>query len=596
VVGVLGKSQKGPLYRFRSTSHCIHYDSWYIAVGHLSRRARCIVSCLLSPVSCLLSPVSCLLILSACAEVPDSGTPIVLDYPMLPTPATTLALALDTKPNVLVGQRQVIGSVTWEYVGQFGSEQVPPLPAYANPYEVQEEPPDAGFPARVLGSRMFSADGSVWRAVAIDEALAYTQANDYLGFERFSSNGEVTPLPPQVWDAFEVDLGEDPSTFVTGDEVYPPDPTDGMAYPESDHFDSIYCDYTSYWAGLGAGWWAPDGYGVLHPNDVMTKYLLTTRPYGNESETPYIGDTTFSTSENGPVVRISMGITKPNLSGASVSLPNYTVTNSDGVLLQGPGVCSGVLIGTDAVLTAAHCLHPRDGLGSAYLSFNPSFFSVCTEGGRDRSRGEQCVKVRNIFMPSTYTGNFTSDWMLLRLEKPIDLAGARPMALSLVDPVYLQTSGIDASLQGYPMVPHATTANGMCAVPNGVSAAATVGFWDWSSNRDPYANFIRNDYKYTSPSGYPPAGAFRWVGMPMNVVNKGSRRFKSTGPVKYVFDKSVMLDATHGGGYSGSPYYYNGRYVFGVHSIHYAAGWNVSTAGPRTSYWIVDMLTGLGGI
>lgn len=259
-------------------------------------------------------------------------------------------------------------------------------------------------------------------------------------------------------------------------------------------------------------------------------------------------------------------------------------------------MCSGVLIGSDAVLTAAHCLYPNGGLKSPDLRFNPSFFSVCTEGGQDRGGAEQCVKVRNIFVPGTYTGYFTSDWMLLRLEQPIALTGARPMALSLVNPVYLQTNSINPSMQGYPVVPHAPTAAGMCNTPNGVSNATTVNFWDWSGDIDDTSAFIRNDYKFLSPDGTVPPETYRWVGMPFNAIMPGSRRFRSTGPVKYVYEKSVLLDVTHGPGYSGSPYYYNGRYVFGVHSVHYVAGWNVSSAGPRTSYWIVDMLTGLYGI
>lgn len=251
--------------------------------------------------------------------MPDTATAIaVADTRLIPPEPPNLSQAPAPQLDLTVGQRHVIGAVTWEYVGQFGSEQVPPLPSYGNPYEVVEEPPDAGFPTRALGSRRYNADGSVWRAIAIDASLAYEQANDYLGFERFFPTGQVNPIPPQVWDALEIDSGKDPSTFVTGDEVYPPAPTDGMAYPESDHFNTIHCDYSNYYGGLGGGAWASDGYSLLHPNDVKPKHLLTTLVDGGESETPYNGDAGFNTLESGPVVRISQGVTRPNCAGRSV--------------------------------------------------------------------------------------------------------------------------------------------------------------------------------------------------------------------------------------------------------------------------------------
>jgi hypothetical protein len=203
------------------------------------------------------------------------------------------------------------------------------------------------------------------------------------------------------------------------------------------------------------------------------------------------------------------------------------------------GGCSGVLVRSDVVLTAAHCVVDATGAVAA----PNSSFDVCTRGNW-AGASPDCSYGYDIYVNPSVTDNSPSakdDWALIRLWLPIGSTNSQ-MYFSTANSSTINSA--DLLLGGYP---------GM-----------------WRSDSSCTANWTTANSDDSS-------------------VMSGSREHLATGEAATVYTKSLRLNVTHGSGYSGGPYFYDPgstggrRYVVGVHS-----GNNPVTSkamGARASYW-----------
>ena len=101
------------------------------------------------------------------------------------------------------------------------------------------------------------------------------------------------------------------------------------------------------------------------------------------------------------------------------------------VELRGKGYCTGALIATDLVLTAAHCVYDED--GAAIPPERIRFQAGYVDGTALAERGVDRVVAEEGFVPSK-DGRIVTDMMrhdiaLLRLDYPITVSEADPFAL-----------------------------------------------------------------------------------------------------------------------------------------------------------------------
>ena len=101
------------------------------------------------------------------------------------------------------------------------------------------------------------------------------------------------------------------------------------------------------------------------------------------------------------------------------------------VALAGQGYCTGALIATDLVLTAAHCVHDRQGraIPPERIRFEAGYVSGTSLAERQVER----VVIEEGFVPGR-DGRISTDMMrhdiaLLRLAFPISVSEANPFAL-----------------------------------------------------------------------------------------------------------------------------------------------------------------------
>jgi len=564
-----------------------------------------------------------LLVLAACENSPVDtaqpvATPALIEGDRAPTgPPSEAAIRVDDDVTLLGPNRKKIGAITWERAGRARYGHAEELAELARPFAATAEPEDAGFPARMIGARMYSAGGDMWVAVGFDEELAHDNLVDYLGYD---PDVAFDPSAPIMWGApldFEA-IAADPANAPRPPAFYDPEPTEGEYVREAGEYNDVYCDYTpNYGSSMDSGFPISqtkfNELQVSNPNDRVLgrKHVLRAATEGGEVVSPLSGDALYSTSEQAPVVLLRIGLVSAALPVYDVSPGGAVNTTFHGWQLRSQANCSGTLISDSVVLTAAHCLEIEAGA----LVGNLDFISVCTDGSMKDATPVQCRPVENTFIAPGYVHNFPgSDWAMVKVAAPF--TGITPMQLYGVNPQYFVDHNVSVNIAGYPGVPHGVGEAQMCATKNGMFTAKSIGFWDSSSTFNSYSN---NEYSSTMPGLWAlHSRTQRWVGMSMNATPDGvqsvwqepwnpnppivplswggHQQHKSTGEIKSINTKTLHMRLTHGGGYSGSPYYAGTRYIVGVHSMHYALSLTGSAAGPRVSYWLYDMNAARNGI
>jgi len=442
----------------------------------------------------------------------------------------------------------------------------------------------------------------MWEAVAVDEDLARQELEDYLGYDPASIDSASRPI---LWDApLDVEPPEgdewlsDPAYAAQAPEFYDPEPTEGEYWREAGQYDEVYCDYSTANAGFPITASTYEALKISNPNNRTTdyKHVLRNAVEGWDAASPLNNTSAYVSSQDGPIVKLQIGLTHFTNAQAGAELPNNTLYSFDSVLLSKRAAsCSGTIVRNNIVLTAAHCLEVEDGV----MKGDPAFLSVCTQGNHADAASVQCRAAASVYIPGTYrNGSAESDWAVVRVSAPF--TGITPMVLSNADPEVLKAYNVHAHMTGFPAVPHGATNAEMCLRHNGSGNSKTVGFWD---------NQISPVYLLKLRPFTVVRESTRWVGMPMNAFPDGYpassplagywagwRPYRSMGEVKNAYTKSLHMRVTHGHGYSGSAYTVYGRYVIGVHAQHYGLSFDGAAAGPRVSYWLYDMNTAMNAL
>ncbi|MED5372247.1 MAG: trypsin-like serine protease [Myxococcota bacterium] len=203
------------------------------------------------------------------------------------------------------------------------------------------------------------------------------------------------------------------------------------------------------------------------------------------------------------------------------------------------GGCSGVLVRSDVVLSAAHCFIDSTG---AFAGL-PSSYKFCTRGNWEDATPDCSLGSGQYVNPSVNDDEPSAkhDWVLIELEDAIG-GSDNKMYFSSVSSATIRSS--ELYLGGYPTIWRSD--------PSCIS--------NWREERSANTEYM-----------------------------EGSRLHLAEGEAATVYTKSLRLNVTHGNGYSGGPYFYDPgdeggrRYVVGVHSSNNPP-WNTA-AGARASYW-----------
>lgn len=217
----------------------------------------------------------------------------------------------------------------------------------------------------------------------------------------------------------------------------------------------------------------------------------------------------------------------------SSELTTY-VTRPIVTVYWGSSRCSGALFDDDHVLLAAHCVVNK----STDTVASAEDVTVCQD---DACSSVDCAGAEVVNAYSKYLGGHKTkyDWAVIRIDEDLGDSN-RYMGLSAASDTTINAIS-NHTLGGIPGIAEGDEAS--CDTSNDLIHLSLYGDLD-------------NNYTRT-----------------------------------------LRLDLTHGSGYSGGPYYYDGatsggrRYVIGVHAVDSVNGWgNRAAKGPKVPYWRSTML------